>query len=79
MGISFLISFLSFRAFANVVRSQIYFVSFLVWYYPQEATIIVLGKVSLLLDTQMYVAFTPFMQYIWSNILVGKFIIHVFQ
>ena len=79
MGISFLISFLSFRALANVVRSQIYFVSFLVWYYPQEATIIVLGKVSLLLDTQMYVAFTPFMQYIWSNILVGKFIIHVFQ
>ena len=44
MGISFLISFLSFRAFANVVRSQIYFVSLLVWYYPQEATIIVLGR-----------------------------------
>ena len=37
------------------------------------------GKVSLLLLTQMYVDFTPFMQYIWSNILVGKFIIHVFQ
>ena len=50
-----LISFnlFNFRAFANAVRSQIYFVTFLVQYYSQEATIIVFGKVSLLLRTQI--------------------------
>ena len=37
------LSLLNFRAFANVVRSQIYFVTFLVQYYSQKATIIVFG------------------------------------
>ena len=46
-------SLFSFRAFANVVRSWIYFVSFLVQYYSQEATIIVFGKISSLLHTQI--------------------------
>ena len=40
------LSLFNFRAFANVVRSQIYFVTFLVQYYSQEATIIVFEKVS---------------------------------
>ena len=47
------LSLFNFRAFANVVRSQIYFVTFLVQYYSQEATIIVFGKVSLLLHPNL--------------------------
>ena len=58
------LSLFNFRAFANVVRSQIYFVTFLVQYYSQEATIIVFGKVSLLLRTPILVDFIPFMKYI---------------